>query len=281
MFVGDGGLRLNMDESLKRALSMETAFYDRTGNVNTEFLDSPGWIALVNESTELAPTIRFNCTLGELRAFLNAISFTPSPVLFHGVVHFGLFISVLNTGEEASCNVGLVVHPVNTAPKIHVDTARLRALPHNQPAIYGGWAVNADEDVLFGGILKFSDPDEEDFYDWFTRRTLSARLVVNVSCGTLSLDIYNDRDYVYGVQHGSIAGSEGLTFHNGAGYKVPLINVTSTLDHLNAQLHRLYYHSYACSSQNVTLFVELDDLGNYGAYGPLVVTTEVEFEVLP
>jgi len=281
MFVGDGGLRLNVDASLLRFLTKDTALYDRSGAVNSEFMTSPGWLDLVNEASELAPTVRFNCTLGELRAFLNAVSFTPSPVLFHGVVHFGLFVSVLNSGEEASCDVGLVVHPVNTAPKIEVDQARMRALKPMGAMTNSTFAVNADEDVLFAGVLKLSDPDEEDFYDWFTRRTMSARLSLRVSCGSLSWDLYKDSDYVYGEQHGSIAGSEGLTFHNGDGYKDAFLNVTSTVDHLNGQLHRLYYHSYACARQEVALSVELDDLGNYGSGGPLIVNSVIVFEVLP
>jgi len=287
MFVGDGGLMLNVNESLLRRQTRETELYDGTGAVNTDFISSAGWSTLVQESNDLAPTIRFNTTLAELRAFLNAVSFTPSPPLFHGVVHFGLFVSILGTGEEASCDVGLVVHPVNTPPIIYVDKARLLAIPTDSKYTDGTLAFNADEDILLRGVLKLADPDEEDFYDWFTKRTHSARLVLRVNCGSLSWDLYTDADYVYGEVNGSIAGAEGLTFHNGDGYKDPLLNVTSTLDHLNGQLHRLYYHSYGCAGQNITLFVELDDLGNYGAPActhcptALSVRREIFWEVLP
>jgi len=288
MFVGDGGLRLNVPESLTRSGTQDTLFFDENGEINTAFMESDGWNALVNASDDLAPTIKFNTTLAELRAYLNAISFTPSPPLFHGVVHYGLFVSILATGEEASCDVGLIVHPVNTPPIIYVDKARLLAIPSESPRNDGSVAFNADEDILLGGVLKLADPDEEDFYDWFTKRTHSARLFLSVTCGTLSWDLYKDTDYVYGEVTGSIAGAEGLTFHKGGGYKDEMMNVTSTLDHLNGQLHRLYYHSYGCSGQNVTMYVELDDLGNYGAHpkggiwsGPLSVNTKILWEVLP
>jgi len=236
---------------------------------------------LVNISDDLAPTIKFNTTLAQLRAYLNAISFTPSPPLFHGVVHYGLFVKILATGEEASCDVGMIVHPVNTAPIIYVDKARLLDIPSESPRTDGSVTFNADEDILLDGVLKLADPDEEDFYDWFTKRVHSARLVLSVTCGTLSWDIYQDSDYILGEVNGSIAGTEGLTFHKGDGYKDEMMNVTSTLDHLNGQLHRLYYHSYGCAGHRVKLFVELDDLGNYGAYGPLSVSTEIHWEVLP
>jgi hypothetical protein len=247
---------------------------------------STGWTELVSESDDLAPTIRFNTTLGALRAFLNAISFTSSPPLFHGVVHFGLYVSILATGEAASCDVGLTVHPVNTHPVIYVDKSRLDGrvgINGIASEIYpdGRVGFSADEDIQLTGLLKLADPDEEDFYDWFTKRTYSARLYLSVTCGTLSWDIYVDTDYVYGKVNGSIAGTEGLTFHTGDGYKDPVMNVTSTLDNLNGQLHRLYYHSYGCAGESVTLYVHLDDLGNYGAYGPLSVDTKVHWEVLP
>lgn len=281
MFVGDGGLMLNVPESMLRSQTKETELYDATGEPNKAFMASAEWKRLVNESDELAPTIRFNATLGSLRAYLNAVSFTPSPRLFHGVVHFGLIVTILDTGQDASCDVGLTVHPVNTAPIIYVDLSRLHAIPSGRERQGDNVFFNADEDILLAGVLKLDDPDEEDFYDWFTRRTHSVRLVLSVTCGTLSWDLYVDSDYVYGKVNGSIAGAEGLTFHRGDGYKDELLNVTSTLDHLNGQLHRLYYHSYGCAGQRVALFVELDDLGNYGAYGPLSVTREIIWEVLP
>jgi len=188
---------------------------------------------------------------------------------------------VLATGEEASCSIGLVVHPVNTPPVIDIDKAQFLACGGVSAGSNGGVLVNADQDVLIAGVIKLSDPDEEDFSDWFTRRTHSARLVLVVSCGSLSFDLYGDSDYVLGIQNGSIAGAEGLTFHRGDGYKDAHLDVTSTLDHLNGQLHRLYYHSYGCADQDVTLSVELDDLGNYGAGAALRVYSTVTFKVLP
>merc|ERR1711988_13629 len=156
MFVGDGGLILNVPESLLRKQTQETALYDEAGGINTAFMSTDGWQTLVNESNDLAPTIRFNTTLGELRAFLNAVAFTPSPKLFHGVVHFGLWISILATGQDANCDVGLIVHPVNTAPIIYVDKARLFAIPSETMHADGVVTFNADEDVLLGGVLKLA-----------------------------------------------------------------------------------------------------------------------------
>jgi len=281
LFVGDGGLRLSVPASLARSPTLGTELYDSTGAVNDDFIASAGWGELANEASDLAPTIRFNSTLKELRAFLNAVTFTASPELFHGVVHFGLGATVLATGEEASCSIGLVVHPVNTPPVIDIDKAQFLACGGVSAGSNGGVLVNADQDVLIAGVIKLSDPDEEDFSDWFTRRTHSARLVLVVSCGSLSFDLYGDSDYVLGIQNGSIAGAEGLTFHRGDGYKDAHLDVTSTLDHLNGQLHRLYYHSYGCADQDVTLSVELDDLGNYGAGAALRVYSTVTFKVLP
>jgi len=274
MFVGSGDIRLYTPSSP----TAESRMDETAGAGGEEFMLWAGLGGLLNESaalTYLAPMIRLNATLRELRALLDVLTFTPTPVLFHGVVHFGLEVTVLETGEESNCDVGLVVHPMNSPPQIGIDEERLLAIMG--PA----GAMVPDYDVLLAGVLALSDPDEEDFYGWFTQRVHSARVAVRVSCGTLSLEIYGDSDYVLGVQSGSIAGAEGLTFHVGDGYKDPLLDITSTLDHLNGQLHRLYYHSYGCAGRNVTLEVDLDDLGNYGAGGAKRDHGEVVFEVSP
>ena len=92
-----------------------------------------------------------------------------------------------------------------------------------------------------------SDPDEENFSGgWFVQRVHSARLKLRASCGTLSFLMAGPQDYVLGalarvwkvvraggragpvlcplvlrcdagVQNGSIAGTEGITFHSGDG----------------------------------------------------------------
>lgn len=48
------------------------------------------------------------------------------------------------------------------------------------------------------------------------------------------------KDYVTGVQNGSIAGTEGITFHSGDGAHDTDMDITSTLANLNLQLGRLY-----------------------------------------
>eukprot|EP00438_Fugacium_kawagutii_P032435 Skav209376 [mRNA] locus=scaffold64:111103:122833:+ [translate_table: standard] len=116
------------------------------------------------------------------------------------------------------------------------------------------------------GLL--SDPDEEDFSGgWFVERVHSARLNLHVSCGTMSFLVAKTQDYVFGVQNGSIAGTEGITFHSGDGSHDTDMDITSTLANLNLQLGRLYYHSGGdCREQNITISAELDDLGNFGAF---------------
>ncbi|CAE8581374.1 unnamed protein product, partial [Polarella glacialis] len=185
-----------------------------------------------------------------------ALAFTPFPKLFHGIVRLFIQVSAILTSEEEICDIGVVVHPVNTAPIIHVDELAT-----------GGLAVLPHKDVHLDGVILLSDPDEEDYSGgWFTQRVHSARLKVRVSCGTMSLLMIGEQDYVRGVQRGSIAGIEGLTFHEGDGSHDTAFDVTSTLENLNQQLRRLYYHSGAnCRGENVTISIELDDLGNYGA----------------
>eukprot|EP00913_Durusdinium_trenchii_P007506 g7055.t1 len=152
-----------------------------------------------------------------LSEVLKALAFTPYPELYHGVVHFEIRVSMLHTMESARCEIGLVVHPVNSAPVIHFDHSRL-------------WAATN------GGIVK---PHK---------------------------NIQLHGDYVFGVQNGSIAGLEGITFHKGDGSHDTEMDITSTLANLNLQLSRLFYHSGGeCRQQNISLSVELDDLGNFGA----------------
>ena len=93
-----------------------------------------------------------------------------------------------------------------------------------------------------GCCFERSDPDEENFSGgWFVQRVHSARLKLRASCGFLSFLMAGPQDYVLGafaavarvwkviracpvllacaagVQNGSIAGTEGITFHSGDG----------------------------------------------------------------
>jgi len=265
IFVGDGGLHLDTWEMF-------------LGEVN-ESEDVPG-------NSSMPPgvaTYNFNTTLQGFRHALRALQFTPYPALYHGVVHLEVRVSMLETTEFTRCEIGLVVHPVNSPPKIHVNEMRLLAATN-------GGIVKPHKNVHLHGVLRLSDPDEEDFSGgWFVERTHSARLKLNVSCGTMSFLIAGTQDYVSGVQNGSIAGTEGITFHSGDGAHDTDMDISSTLANLNLQLGRLYYHSGACREQNVTISAELDDLGNFGAsmdemgnYGhphPIVVTNQLHFMV--
>eukprot|EP00927_Polykrikos_kofoidii_P076636 TRINITY_DN73700_c0_g1_i1.p1 TRINITY_DN73700_c0_g1~~TRINITY_DN73700_c0_g1_i1.p1 ORF type:complete len:1021 (+),score=129.48 TRINITY_DN73700_c0_g1_i1:191-3064(+) len=223
--------------------------------------------------TGTVAAMRFNSTISELRFILAALHYTPFPELFNGVIHFGLTIAATSTGQEASCDIGLIVHPKNSPPAISVDKLRLSgALDSN--------ALRPHEDVDLSGVIQLSDPDEEDLSDWFSRRTHTSRFTLNASCGSMSFGFINNAvDYVLGVQSGSIAGSDGLTFHEGDGYRDVAIDVTSTIDHLNGQLHRLLYHSQGCRGKTITIFVALDDLGNYGSGGPLAAEVAFAFNV--
>jgi len=239
---------------------------------------------------KLNPTIlpgmaffNFNTTLTGLRAVFRGLAFTPFPELYHGVVHLEIRVSAAYTDEEERCEIGLVVHPVNSAPVIHVNQARLMAST-------GGGVVTPHKDINMAGVIQLSDPDEEDYSGgWFMQRVHSARLKLRVSCGTMSFAMFGEPDYVSGVQNGSIAGIEGVTFHAGDGSHDTDMDITSTLENLNQQLMRLYYHSGAdCRDTHITIWAELDDLGNYGAgnysgdFGhplPIVVYNEVHFDV--
>lgn len=55
---------------------------------------------------------------------------------------------------SARCEIGLVVHPVNTPPVIHVDDRRLLAATN-------GGIVKPHKHVHLHGVLRLSDPDEE------------------------------------------------------------------------------------------------------------------------
>jgi len=50
----------------------------------------------------------------------------------------------------------------------------------------------------------------------------------------------SSQDYVSGVQNGSIAGTEGITFHSGDGAHDTDMDISSTLANLNLQLGRLH-----------------------------------------
>ncbi|CAK9082964.1 unnamed protein product [Durusdinium trenchii] len=254
IFVGDGGLQLLPGMPLPPELDPWCRIEPFMNDSEAEELAA--WNGTRNGSGDDGPessrlrvpriqTLWFNTTLAGFRDMvfaaglnaamvvlsevLKALAFTPYPELYHGVVHFEIRVSMLHTMESARCEIGLVVHPVNSAPVIHFDHSRL-------------WAD------FSGG--------------WFVEQMHSARLKLEVSCGTMSFLI----DYVFGVQNGSIAGLEGITFHKGDGSHDTEMDITSTLANLNLQLSRLFYHSGGeCRQQNISLSVELDDLGNFGA----------------
>mmetsp|Transcript_130251 Transcript_130251/g.337828 ORF Transcript_130251/g.337828 Transcript_130251/m.337828 type:complete len:189 (-) Transcript_130251:7-573(-) len=185
-------------------------------------------------------------------------------------------VTAVSTGEEVSCDVGIVVHPVNSPPSIVVDEAQLIE------ATGGRRVVRSHEDIFLAGVYLLADPDEEGFGDWFGDNVHTARLHLEVSCGSLSFGRPSDRDYAWGVQNGSIAGTEGLTFYAGDGSKDPRMEISSTLNHLNVQLRRLYYHSGGgCRGKDIRMSLMLDDLGNYGAGGPLQAHAVATWKVLP
>jgi len=139
--------------------------------------------------------------------------------------------------------------------------------------------VRSEADVYLGAVFQFSDPDEEDFATWFVQRVHSARLTVNVSCGSMSLGLVTHRDYIFGEHNGSIAGKEGLTFDTGDGYMDEVLDITSTLAHLNNQMHFMYFHSHGCAGQMVILEAHLDDLGNFGEGDARTARASVTFAV--
>jgi len=280
IFVGDGGLDLLLEAVPHLASDLREALDEvRNDTYDAHAADDS------NRSSPGVPAFVFNTTLAGFRAALRALVFTPFPELYHGVVHLEVRIVALETEEETRCEIGLIVHPVNSAPEIAVDESRLLSATN-------GGLVKPHKDIHLNGVIRLSDPDEENFSGgWFVQRVHSARLKLRASCGFLSFLMAGPQDYVLGVQNGSIAGTEGITFHSGDGAHDTDMDVTSTLRNLNLQLSRLFYHSGGdCRGENITIAVELDDLGNYGAYmdemgnyghpRPIVVTNEVYFQVL-
>ncbi|CAK0891307.1 unnamed protein product [Prorocentrum cordatum] len=210
--VGGGSLRL-LPGALAGSASLQQLLLSAGNGVDLE--------SLMNDTFAPVPAIVFETTIGGLRDVLAAVAFTPYPVLFHGVIHLGLEVTVIARGESARCDVGIVVHPVNSPPAIRVDHAQLeRAL--------GGPTMSPQRNVSLAGVFLLSDPDEEDFFGWFADRTHSGRMGLNVTCGSLSFGEYGDRDYVNGAQHGSIAGREGMTFWAGDGSRDPHVEALST-----------------------------------------------------
>lgn len=191
------------------------------------------------------------------------LRYTPAPALFHGVVLLRISVTMQTTLQSAKCALGLVVHAVNTAPAVLVNqTQILRA--------QGGGFLRSRPNHLLGPALQFTDPDVLSESEWFAARTPYFGLAMNASCGILSMGLQNERDYISGAQLPSIAGTEGLTFLDGDGDRDQRVSFQSTLENLNAQMHRLYYHPEDCLAGNVTVNVTLDDLGNYGGGGPMI-----------
>jgi hypothetical protein len=214
--------------------------------------------------------IEFNSSLGEARDVFSTLAFSSAPPLFHGVVQLKVHVTMVNTLLAASCSVGLIVHPVNTPPAITINNTALSLV---QPA--------PDQDVLLGAIYQFSDPDEQVYSDWFTRRMHHLGLTLNVTCGRLSLGFPTNHDYVQGSQMPSIAGTEGIGFNAGDGYLDEHLEIESTLKNMNKQMHRVHYNSLGCSDIDVVLSVLLDDRGNYGKGGPKTDRKSVTFRVSP
>lgn len=69
------------------------------------------------------PALRFDTTLGGLRLVLAALTFSPPPAFSEGVVLFFLKVTIVSTGEQTSCNVGIVTHRVrlDPVPEIIID----------------------------------------------------------------------------------------------------------------------------------------------------------------
>lgn len=261
MFVSSGRLHLKLAEELPETTNLTEA----TNAINADpdivgEMRSLDWTGGVVDPS--VATVRFNATLVELRMILAALTFTPYPRLFYGVVHFGLNVYALASGEQAGCDMAVIVHAVNSPPRVSVDSTLFTS-------ITGGGMMRPFQDLHLAGVLRILDPDEENFGDWYMQRALSVRLNLHASCGALSFGLLNKAyDYVMGSQRGSIAGVEGLTFHVGDGYFDAVLDVTSTIGNVNKQLHRLYYHSLDCRDTDVTIDVRVDDLGNHGVGGP-------------
>lgn len=274
MFVSSGSLHMNLPDELPDGMNLTEAM--ETINTYPDVVGDMQPVERTGNDTHYSiATVRFNATLVELRMVLAALTFTPYPRLFYGVVHFGLSVYALASGEQASCDMGIVVHAVNSPPRILVDDSVL------SNATDGG-TVQPFRDLHLAGVLRILDPDEENFGDWYAQRTLSVRLRLSSSCGALSFGLLSKaHDYVFGSQRGSIAGIEGLTFHEGDGYQDAVLDVTSTIGNVNKQLHRLYYHSLACRDVDVAIDVHVDDLGNYGVGGPQRDNETLRLYVVP
>eukprot|EP00930_Biecheleria_cincta_P038907 TRINITY_DN26756_c0_g3_i1.p1 TRINITY_DN26756_c0_g3~~TRINITY_DN26756_c0_g3_i1.p1 ORF type:complete len:2437 (+),score=322.57 TRINITY_DN26756_c0_g3_i1:864-7313(+) len=280
IMVGEGGLHLlpRRLPILPAQVQMElAAIMNSTPMLKNAILEE-------NASFVGTAAYSFNSSLATLRTVLRILAFTPHPKLYHGIVHFEMTVSAAGTDEEERCEIALVVHPVNTAPVIHIDQGRLMAVTNKG-------VVTPHTDTHLAAVIQLSDPDEEDYSGgWFVQQQHSARLKLRVSCGTISFHTVGERDFVHGVQNGPIAGISGVTFHSGDGSYDTDMDITSTLENLNAQLQRLHYHSGShCRGLSITIWVELDDLGNYGAgvdefrnFGhpkAIVVQSEVHFNV--
>lgn len=232
--------------------------------------------------------IEFTSSLGGARDVFSTLAFSSSPPLFHGVVKLEVHVAMVMTSLAASCSVGLIVHPVNTPPVVTVNSTAL-SLVRPVP----------DQDVLLGAIYQFSDPDEQEYSDWFSQRVHHLRLTLNVTCGRLSLGFPTNLDYsqyvhgseadisslrsslFQGSQMPSIAGTEGISFNIGDGYLDEHLEIESTLNNMNKQMHRVYYNSLGCSDVDVAFFVLLDDRGNYGKGGVKTDQKTVTFRVTP
>ena len=63
------------------------------------------------------------------------------------MVHLEVRVVALETTEEARCEIGLIVHPVNSAPMIAVDESQLLA------ATSGG-LVKPHKDIRLHGVIR-------------------------------------------------------------------------------------------------------------------------------
>ena len=70
-----------------------------------------------------------------------------SQELYHGVVHLEVRIVALETEEETRCEIGLIVHPVNSAPEIAVDESRLLSATN-------GGLVKPHKDIHLNGVIR-------------------------------------------------------------------------------------------------------------------------------
>ena len=64
-------------------------------------------------------------------------------------MHLEVRVVAVETEEEARCEIGLIVHPVNSAPVIAVDETRLLS------ATNGGF-VKPHKDIHLHGVIRLS-----------------------------------------------------------------------------------------------------------------------------